>query len=124
MILREARLAAERLLVDRRTQALGERDERRPALVRVERARPTTSAGRSARSSNSASAATDSVSTAAGPKHAPRRGVLVRLAGLFQPVAHRHDHERRPAPSLGLVVRALDRAGTSCARTGCSTQTG
>ena len=105
MVLREAGLAAERLLEDRAGEPLGQRGERAPAGAGAghdggrpglreqvrERLHGARVGGRRAQQP-------------LGPED------LVRLGGGLEPVVHRHDHDRRAAAGLGLVVGAHDRA--------------
>ena len=111
VVLREAGLGAERLLEDRAVEALGERDQRRPALVAVR-----AGAGDRARGSSRASRTPASASTAAGSAACERSSsagpsVSCGSGRGRRPVVHRDDHDRGSAGGDGLVVGADDRAG-------------
>ncbi len=109
MVLGEPRACAEGLLEDGRAEALGQVDERGPGL-RVVRTR----ADDDRRRPRFAEKVRERVhGLRPGRRRAQNRAVRRRrlplLVRRFLPVAHRHDHERRPAPRRRRVVGALDR---------------
>ena len=124
MILREAGARAERLLEDRNDQALRELDERRPRLRVVGAGSDDERRRRATEDRNSASASTAAGSTAAARSTRPAAASSrASSAGASQ-------------SSIGTITSAGPRwvaaswyarsiaPGTSCGRTGCSTETG
>ena len=107
VILRESDAPGERLLPDRAAQPFGQRDHRVPVpFVRgADHERRRVGTGEQLRELGDLHGV-----------HRVRAQDLRRrpggeLVGGLEPVAHRHDQERRPLRSLGLVVGAGDRAG-------------
>ena len=124
VVVREPRLAAERLLPDRRAERLGERDERSPAL-RVVRAGP----GDDRRTLGVGEHRDERLDRSRVGRRRTHdragRGLVRPIVRRREPVVHRRDDERRArGRSSPRATRGRSAPGRSCGRTGWSTQTG
>ena len=111
VVLRESRAAAERLLEDRRHEALRKLDKRRPGVL-VVRAR-TDDERRRRRLREEGHEGVDGLGRRrrAAQDGPVRSGGLALLVGRLLPVVHRHDHECRSALRLRRVECPLDGCG-------------
>ena len=123
VILREAVAARERVLPDRALEALGQADDRRPALGRIGAGADDERRRRRGGDELGELATAPGVDGGGVSRRAGAAGRPTRRPALL-PVAHRHHHERRARATVASCQARAMAPGTSAGWAGCVVQTG